>query len=79
MGVKEVVTEQTSSIYTVANRTLINKVLYTNEDTPPLVLIHVPPVLRPNGTGVLYFQFETTYFLEVECYYESLSHPQKIR
>lgn len=81
MGVKEeVVTEQTSGIYTVANRTLINKVLYTNEDAPPMVLIHVPPVLRPNRTTeVLYFQFETTYFLEVECYYESLSHPQKIR
>lgn len=44
-----------------------------------MVLIHVPPVLRLNGTtGVLYFQFETTYFLEVECYYESIYHPQKI-
>lgn len=44
MGVKEeVVHEQSSGIYTVANRTLINKVLYTNEDAPPTVLIHVPP------------------------------------
>lgn len=74
-----IVDEQTSGCYTVANRTLINKVLYTNEDAPPMVLIHVPPVLRPNGnTGTLYFQFETTYFLEVECYYEALDHPQKV-
>lgn len=50
-----VVEEQTSGCYTVANKTLINKVLYTNEDAPPMVLIHVPPVLRPNGnTGTLY-------------------------
>lgn len=63
MGIKEeIVNEQSSGIYTVANRTLINKVLYTNKDAPPMVLIHVPPVLRPNGTtGVLYFQFETTF------------------
>lgn len=45
-----------------------------------MVLIHVPPVLQPNGTtGTLYFQFETTYFLEVECYYESIHHPQTVQ
>lgn len=66
--------QQTSGCFTVANRTLINKILYMNEDAQPMIYIHVPPVLRPNNTtGTLYFQFEITYFLEVECYYESVS------
>lgn len=42
--------EQISGSFTVSNRTLINKVLYTNEDTPEMVLIHVPPILRPNSS-----------------------------
>lgn len=71
--------EQTSGCIMVANRTLINKVLYTNEDAPEMILIHVPPILRPNSTtGVLYFNFELTYMLEIECFYESLVHPQKV-
>lgn len=71
--------EQTSGCFTVANRTLINKVLYTNEDAPEMVLIHVPPVLRPNSTsGILYFTFEMTYMMEIECYYDNVTHPQKV-
>ncbi|CAE1233600.1 unnamed protein product [Acanthosepion pharaonis] len=57
--------------FVVANRTAINKVLYTNEDAPEPVLIHVPPIIRPNGAiGTLYFNFEITYVLEVECWYD---------
>lgn len=71
--------EQSSGCVTVSNRTLINKVLYTNEDAPEMILIHVPPILRPNATsGILFFSFELTYMLEVECFYESLVHPQKV-
>lgn len=71
--------EQTSGCVTVCNRTLINKVLYTNEDAPEMILIHVPPILRPNATsGILYFTFELTYMLEIECFYESIMHPQKV-
>lgn len=71
--------EQTSGCFTVANRTMINKVLYTDEDAPEMVLIHVPPVLRPNSSSrILYFTFEMTYMVEVECYYDSMSHPQKV-
>lgn len=44
-----------------------------------MILIHVPPILRPNSTaGILYFTFELTYMLEIECYYESILHPQKV-
>lgn len=77
---KEVtINQQASGVFTVSNITLINKILYTNEDAPPMIFIYVPPVLRPNNTtGTLYFRLEVTYFLEVECYYESLSHPQKV-
>lgn len=61
------------------SRTLINKVLYTNEDAPEMILIHVPPVLRPNATsGILYSTFELTYMLEIKSFYESLVHPQKV-
>lgn len=65
--------------FVVANRTAINKVLYTNEDAPEPVLIHVPPIIRPNGAiGTLYVNFEITYVLEVECWYDSIVHPQKV-
>lgn len=65
--------------FTVANRTVINKILYTNEDAPEPILIHVPPIIRPNGAiGTLYFNFELTYMLEVECHYDSITHPQKV-
>lgn len=71
--------EQTSGCFTVSNRTVINKVLYTNEEAPEMVLINVPPILRPNATGgILYFTFEMTYMLEIECYYEAFHHPQKV-
>lgn len=44
-----------------------------------MVLIHVPPVLRPNSSsGILYFTFEMTHMVEVECYYDNLTHPQKV-
>ena len=36
--------EQTSGCLTVCNRTLINKVIYTYEDAPEMVFIHVPPI-----------------------------------
>lgn len=71
--------QQTSGCMTVNNRTVINKVLYTNEDAPEMVLINVPPILRPNSTGgILYFTFQITYMIEVECFYESFHHPQKV-
>lgn len=51
--------EQTSGCMTVS------KVLYTNEDAPEMVLIHVLPILRPqSSTGKLYFNFEITYMIE---------------
>lgn len=76
---KVIINQQALGSFTVANRTLINKILYTKEDAPPMIFTHVLPVLRPNNTtGTLYFQFEIKYFLEVECYYESLLHPQKV-
>lgn len=63
----------------VANRTCINNVLYTNEDAPEPVLIHVPPIIRLNGPiGKMYFNIEITYMLEVECYYDLFVHPQKV-
>lgn len=44
-----------------------------------MVLINVPPILRLNSqTGTLYSTFELTYMIEIECYYESLQHPQKV-
>lgn len=44
-----------------------------------MVLINVPPILRPNSqSGMLYFTFEMTYMIEIECFYESLQHPQKV-
>lgn len=46
--------EQTSGCMTVSNRTVINKVLYTNEDAPEIVLKDVPHILRSNSfTGTL--------------------------
>lgn len=63
----------------MANRTAINKILYTSEDSPEMVLIHVPPILRPNSqSGTLYFTFALSYMLAVECFHESLQHPQKV-
>lgn len=60
-GEKEMINQQTYICFTVANRISINKILYTNEDAPPMIFIHVSPVLRPNNTmGTLYFQFEIT-------------------
>lgn len=51
--------------FVVANRTDINKILYTSEDAPDMVLINVPPILRPNSqSGTLYFTFELTYMIE---------------
>lgn len=68
-----------SGSYCVANRSAIKKILYTSEDSPEMVLIHVPPILRPNRqSGTFYFTFELTYMLEVECFHESLQHPQKV-
>lgn len=65
--------------FVVANRTAINKVLYTNEDAPEPVLIHIPPIIRPNrAIGTLYFNFEITYVLEVEYRYDPIGHPQKV-
>lgn len=44
-----------------------------------MILINVPPILRPSAqTGILYFVFETTYTIEIECWYESFAHPQKL-
>lgn len=72
-------TRVTTGSFTVANRTVINNVLYTNEDAPKLVLIHVLPIIRPNGAiGTMYFNMDITYMLELECYYDSISHPQKV-
>lgn len=63
----------------MANRPFINNVLDTNEDAPEPVLIHVPPIIRQNGAiGTMYFNIEVTYMLEIECYHDSLSHPQKV-
>lgn len=71
--------EQTSGCMTVSNRTVVNKVLYTNEDAPEMVLIHVPLILRPNSyTGTLSFNFELTYMVKIECCDECLIHPQKV-
>lgn len=71
--------EQNSGCFTVSNRTVINKVLYTNEDAPEMLLINVPPILRQSSqAGILYFVFELTYMVEIECFYDSLSHPQKV-
>lgn len=65
--------------FCVANRTTINKILYTPEYAPEMVLIHVPPILRSNNqSGTLYFTFKQTYMLELECFYESLQHLQKV-
>lgn len=62
-----------------ANRTLINKVLYTSEDPPQLVYIHVPAATRPNGTAAQqYLTFDITYCAEIECNYEAMHHPQKV-
>lgn len=54
---------------TIINRPIIDKELYKNEDAPELVLLHVPPALKPSVEGTRYFTFEITYMLEVECYY----------
>lgn len=71
--------EYVSGSFCVANRTAINKILYTSEDAPEMVLIHVPPTLRSNNqSGTLYFTFKQTYMLELECFYESLQHLQKV-
>lgn len=70
---------QTSGCTTMSDRTVINKVLYTNEDSPEMVLIHVPPILHPNSTaGILYFNFEITYMLEIEIVCDALIHPQQV-
>lgn len=53
--------------------------LYTNEDAPEPALIHVPPVIRPNGAiGTMCFNIEITYMLEAECYYDLCVYPQKV-
>lgn len=41
--------EITTGSFTVANTTVINDVQCTNEDAPEPVLIHVPPIIRPDG------------------------------
>lgn len=59
--------EYVSGSFCVANRTVINKILYTSEDASGMVLIDVPPILRPNSqSGTLYFTFELTYMLEID-------------
>lgn len=58
--------EYVSCSFCVANRTAINKILYTSEDAPEMVLIYVPLILRQNSqSGTLYFTFEMTYMLEL--------------
>ena len=44
-----------------------------------MVLINVPSILHPNTNGgILYFTFEITYRIELECFYESIDNPQKV-
>lgn len=58
--------EYVTGFFVVANRTVINKILYTSKHAPDMVLINVPPILRPNSqSGTLYFTFELTYMIEL--------------
>lgn len=61
-------TAMTTSSFVVSNRTIINNVLYTNEDAPEPVLPHIPPIICPNGeVGTMYFS------LDITCQKQSVS------